>query len=77
MILWAEKRDDIGQVSSTKAAIGIPHPWVRTVVLVPLLTSLGTFGLFRGQNQMDIVLFVRSMAYLGARGQSKSEATIC
>jgi len=63
MMLCGLKCEGISQVVETNNAMGVPQAPVFTL-LAPFRTSVGTLAEFRGQNQTDMLVEVRSMAYL-------------
>lgn len=54
---------------SVKYAVGVPHVSVLIEPELPLSTSDGTLGAFRGQNQTLMDVGVRSIAYLHTGGE--------
>ena len=70
-MLCSPNFEAISQELLTKWAIGVPQVEV-SIVLVPELTPLGGFDL-RGQNQTEILLEVRSIAYLETHVKQLSE----
>jgi len=59
---------------SGKYAVGVPHASVLIELELPLRTSDGTLGAFRGQNQTLMNVGVRSIAYLHTGGKNESSS---
>ena len=62
MMLFAAKCALMSHWSLTKSTVGVPHV-LGDMPPAPPDTSAGTFGSLRPQNQTEIVLCVRSIAY--------------
>jgi hypothetical protein len=61
---------------SGKYAVGVPHASVLIEPELPLRTSDGTLGAFRGQNQTLMNVGVRSIAYLHTGGEKVSSSRL-
>jgi hypothetical protein len=59
-----------------KYAVGVPHASVLIEPELPLRTSDGTLGAFRGQNQTLIDVGVRSIEYLHTGGEKVSSSRL-
>jgi hypothetical protein len=76
MILEAVNLLFMSHCVSGKFAVGVPHASVLIEPELPLRTSDGTLGAFRGQNQILMNVGVRSIAYLNTGGEKVSSSRL-